>query len=125
MDDAIAQQWTSSMSSSLPEGAAHAPLKIEARGSKARGLLFHVFGCRCRGGHSRPAHEVGGAQRRSRRLFLTVLHFVFVFSLGGPTLSEPAGGRPQTERSKTLGARGRWRRGPGALDRSSGRDAER
>ena len=34
MDDAIAQQWTSSMSSSLPEGAAHAPLKIEARGSK-------------------------------------------------------------------------------------------
>ena len=48
-------------------------------------------------------HEVGGAQRRSRRLFLTVLHCVFVFSLGGPTPSEAAGGRPLTQRSKTLG----------------------
>ena len=50
-----------------------------------------------------PPHEVGGAQRRSRRLFLSVLHFVFVFSLGGPTPSEAAGGRPLTQRSKTLG----------------------
>ena len=50
-----------------------------------------------------PPHEVGGAQRRSRRLFLTVLYFVFVFSLGGPTPSEAAGGRPLTQRSKTLG----------------------
>ena len=59
-------------------------------------------------------HEVGGAQRRSRRLFLTVLHFVFVFSLGGPTPSEAAGGRPLTQRSKTLGPerRGPWRVGP-------------
>ena len=28
---------------------------------------------------------------------------VFVFRLGGPTPSEAAGGRPQTEGSKTLG----------------------
>ena len=28
---------------------------------------------------------------------------VFVFSLGGPTPSEAAGGRPLTQRSKTLG----------------------
>ena len=53
-------------------------------------------------GHSHP-HEVGGAQRRARRLFLRVLYFVFVFSLGGPTPSEAAGGHPLTQRSKTLG----------------------
>ena len=53
-------------------------------------------------GHSHP-HEVGGAQRRARRLFSTVSDFVFVFSLGGPTPSEAAGGRPLTQRSKTLG----------------------
>jgi len=39
-------------------------------------------------------HEVGGAQRRSRRLFLTVLHFIFVFSLGGADPLRGAGGRP-------------------------------
>ena len=34
---------------------------------------------------------------------MAVFELVFVFRLGGPTPSEAAGGRPQTERSKTLG----------------------
>ena len=54
------------------------------------GLLFHFLDAVVVGATHDP-HEVGGAQRRSRRLFLTVLHFVFGFSLGGP---EAAGGRP-------------------------------
>jgi len=97
------------MSSSLPEGAAHAPLKIEARGSKPalRGvscLLFHFLDALVVGSlTTRRRCTVGGAQRRSRRLILTVLHFVFVFSLGGPTPSEAAGGRPLTQKSKKLG----------------------
>ena len=53
--------------------------------------------------HTSP-HEVSGAQCLSRRLILAVFELVFVFSLGGPTPSEAAGGRPQTQRSKTLGA---------------------
>ena len=71
-------------------------------------------------GHSHP-HEVGGAQRRARRLFSTVSDFVFVFSLGGPTPSEAAGGRPLTQRSKTLGpARRRIARDPpGAVNSPS------
>ena len=52
--------------------------------------------------HTSP-HEVSGAQCLSRRLILAVFEFVFVFRLGGPTPSEAAGGRPLTERSKTLG----------------------
>ena len=52
--------------------------------------------------HTSP-HEVSGAQCLSRRLILAVFELVFVFSLGGPTPSEAAGGRPQTQRSKTLG----------------------
>ena len=57
-----------------------------------------------------PHIEVSGAQCLSRRLILAVFEFVFVFRLGGPTPSEAAGGRPLTERSKTLG--------PGNLFRS-------
>ena len=62
------------MSSSLPEGAAHAPLKIEARGSKPalRGFVpirlwstFPFFDAVVVGVTHDP-HEVGGAQRRSR-----------------------------------------------------------
>ena len=52
--------------------------------------------------HTSP-HEVSGAQCLSRRLILAVFELVFVFSLGGPTPSEAAGGRPLTQRSKTLG----------------------
>ena len=52
--------------------------------------------------HTSP-HEVSGAQCLSRRLILAVFQLVFVFRLGGPTPSEAAGGRPQTEGSKTLG----------------------
>ena len=52
--------------------------------------------------HTSP-HEVSGAQCLSRRLVLAVFELVFVFSLGGPTPSEAAGGRPLTQRSKTLG----------------------
>ena len=64
-----------SMSSSLPEGAAHAPLKIEARGSKPalRGFVpirlwstFPFFDAVVVGVTHDP-HEVGGAQ----------IHFVF------------------------------------------------
>ena len=65
----------------------------------------------------------------SRRLILAVFELVFVFSLGGPTPSEAADGRPLTERSKhdgPAGARGppeapcaprssARKRGPGAL----------
>ena len=55
--------------------------------------------------HTSPAspHEVTGAQCLSRRLILAVFELVFAFSLGGPTPSEAAGGRPQIQRSKTLG----------------------
>ena len=49
--------------------------------------------------HTSP-HEVSGAQCLSRRLILAVFELVFVFSLGGPTTSEAAGGRPLTQRSK-------------------------
>ena len=52
--------------------------------------------------HTSP-HEVSGAQCLSRRLILAVFELVFVFRLGGPTPSEAAGGRPLTQRSKTLG----------------------
>ena len=47
--------------------------------------------------------EVSGAQCLSRRLILAVFELVFVFRLGVPSPLEAAGGRPQTERSKTLG----------------------
>ena len=56
-------------------------------------------------------HEVGGAQRRSRRLFLTASRFCFCFQSRGPTPSEAAGGRPLTQRSKTLGPRKRGAEG--------------
>ena len=59
---------------------------------------FNQYWCR----HTSP-HEVSGAQCLSRRLILAVFELVFVFSLGGLTPSEAAGGRPQTQRSKTLG----------------------
>ena len=110
------------MSSSLPEGAAHAPLKIEARGSKPalRGFVpiqllstFPFWGMPWSwGGHSRPAAR---SRRRAAPLSQAVFDgslFVFVFSLGGPTPSEAAGGRPLTQRSKTLG--------PGACVLSTG-----
>ena len=107
MDAAIAQQWTSSMSSCLPEGAAHAPLKIEVRGSKPalRGIVpnhppmvyFPMFWDAVVVGVTHDPHEVGGAQRRSRRLFLTAYRFCFCFQSRGPwreTPSEaPRGGR--------------------------------
>ena len=73
--------------------------------------LLHVLGCRL--GLSRDTQIsvtkqlVGGAQRRSRRLFFTASRFCFYFqSRGGPTPSEAVGGRPITQgvqRSKTLG----------------------
>ena len=115
-----------------PEGAAHAPLKIEARGSKPalRGCFwspnYMFWDARLAlGGVTRttPARSRRRAQRRSRRQFLTVLHFVFVFSLGRPTLSEAAGGRPQTERSsKTLGL---CERRPGAAPFGNGLHSKR
>ena len=55
--------------------------------------------------HMNMTHEVSGAQCLSRRLILAVFQLVFVFRLGGPTPSEAAGGRPLTQRSKTLGPR--------------------
>ena len=75
------------------------------------GLLFRIFWMPWSWGSltTRRRGTVGGAQRRSRRLILTVLRphfvfvFVFVFSLGGPTPSEAAGGRPLTQKSKKLG----------------------
>ena len=63
-----------------------------------KGFQFLIW---CR--HTSPPHEVSGAQCLSRRLILAVFELVFVFRLGGPTPSEAAGGRPQTEGSKTLG----------------------
>ena len=48
---------------------------------------------RARSRHPRDDGALAGCFRR-------FLHFVFVFSLGGPTPSEAAGGRPLTERSK-------------------------
>ena len=50
-------------------------------------------------------HEVSGAQCLSRRLMLAVFELVFVFSLGGPTPSEAAGGRPQIQRSQKRSAK--------------------
>ena len=58
--------------------------------------------------HTSP-HEVSGAQCFSLRQILALFELVFVFSVGGPTPSEAAGGRAHTDQEITK-RDGLWRR---------------